>query len=273
MEQTVISLFQSWLNSAMAGTDAKTHFHRLRMTLEPIIFNYFIKKYLPTLKVWWQNYKLPLVSDRAIVIYETRTLPHLEFHILNTCYFARNWSLIIYCSHENIDEIYRILGPNRFRATVRLIEKDDRSPRDRYISFYKSRQFWESIPATYALCAEIDSYLRKPIPETIRDYDFVCARWPWHSHICGGSGLTIRRVSAMLRICDELPGHAEQYDDLDSWAAYGVKDLGLTYNNTMFMEAARIEDPVGLHQWWTFMRPPSLHILRYLVLEITDGGA
>jgi hypothetical protein len=156
---------------------------------------------------------------------------------------------------------------------VRLIEKDDRTPRDKYISFYKSRQFWESIPATYALCSEIDSYLRKPIPETIRDYDFVCARWPWHSHICGGSGLTIRRVSAMLRICDELPSLTDEIPDLDSWAAYGVKDLELTYNDSMFMEAGQLQDPVGLHQWWTFMRPPSLHILRYLVLEITDGGA
>jgi hypothetical protein len=272
MEQIVNSLFQSWINSAQESPDAKTHFHRLRMTLEPIIFNYFIEKYLPTLKVWWQNYNLPLVSDRAIVIYETRTLPHLEFHILNTCYFAKGWSLIIYCTRQNIDEIIRILGPNHHRATLRLVEPGDK-PRDTYISFYKSRQLWESIPATYALCAEIDSYLRKPIPETIRDYDFVCARWPWHPDSPGGSGLTIRRVSAMLRICDELPGLTDEIPDLDSWAAHGIKRLGLKYNNTMFMEAEPLEDPVGLHQWWTFMRPPSLHILRYLVLEITDGGS
>lgn len=272
MENTFKEIINIWQKSAAESGDAKTHLHRLRMELEPVIFNHFIKKYLPTLQNWWKNYKLPLVSDRAIIIYETRTLPHLEFHILNTCYFAKGWSLIIYCTRENIDEIIRILGPNHHRATLRLIEVGYKS-RDTYISFYKSRQFWESIPATYALCSEIDSYLRKPIPETISEYDFVCARWPWHPNICGGSGLTIRRISAMLRICDELPGYAEQYFDLDSWAAYGVKDLGLTYNNSIFMEAEPLADPVGLHQWWTFYSPNSPYILRYFELEITDGGS
>lgn len=244
----------------------------MRCEAEPIIFNHLIEKYLPTLRTWWSTYKLPLVSDRAIIIYETRVLPHLEFHILNTCYFAKGWSLVIYCTRQNIDEIIRILGANHHRATLRLVEPGD-NPRDTYISFYKSRAFWSSIPATYALCAEIDSYLRKPVPQTISDYDFICARWPWHNTLPGGSGLTIRRVSAMLRICDELPGLADEFFDLDGWAAHGIVRLGLSYNNTMIAEAETLADPVGLHQWWTFYSPQSPHILRYLELEITDGGS
>ena len=171
-----------------------------------------------------------------------------------------------------MDEILRILGPNRYRASLHLLEESALMPRDAYISFYKSRRFWESIPGDFAICAEIDSYLRRPIPDKITEYDYVCSKWPWHPNQAGGGGLSIRRVSAMLRICDELPDLANEIFDLDSWASYGTDRLELKYNSDIFVEASLDENTYGMHQWWTFF---ALHetiinkfYIPYLTLEI-----
>jgi hypothetical protein len=246
--------------------------HQMRVHCENIVFSHLIDKYFPYLKNWWASYKLPLATetDKVIVIYETRILPHLEFHILNTCYFAQGWSLLIYCSPENHSAILNMLGNNRYRAIVHVLAPSKLTPYETYKSFYKSRQFWSSIPGKYALCAEADSYLRRALPD-ISEYDYVCAKWPWHRALPGGSGLTIRRVSAMLRICDELPDYDARIHHLDYWASEGVKDLNMKYNNDIFVEADIDTNAYGLHQWWTFFRPvvelKEIHE-KYLKLDI-----
>jgi hypothetical protein len=248
----------------------KTYLHWLRINLEQPIFQHLIDTYLTRLKKWWANYKLPLTSktNKTIVIYETRILPQLEFHILNTCYFAQGWSLLIYCSAANIGTIRDILGHNKFCAIIHQVESTN-NDRITYNEFYKSRQFWDTIPGEYALCVEMDSYLRRRLPhDIIEKHDYICSAWPWHVDQPGGGGLSVKRVAAMKRICDELPDFAKMYPDLDGWASHGIKKLGLTYNNSLFTEAARLADPYGVHQFWTFYSP-DFDYSKYLELEIT----
>ncbi len=260
-------LFDLW---AKAPRDnEQTYLHWLRVNLEKPIFQYLIDTYLPRLQKWWATYKLPLPSqtNKTIVIYETRVLPQLEFHILNTCYFAKGWSLVIYCSAANIQTVRNVLGHNRFRA---ILHEIDTSANDRnaYIKLYKTLEFWDSIPGEYVLCAEIDSFLRRPLPcDKVEKNDYICSMWPWYADHPGGGGLSIRRVAAMKRICRECPEYAELYNDLDGWASHGVKKLGLLYDNSLFAEAARLADPYGLHQFWTFYSP-DFDYSKYLELAI-----
>jgi hypothetical protein len=248
--------------------------HQMRLNCEQPIFSHLIKKYLPYLQNWWKSYTLPLTSetDKTIVMYETRIMPQLEFHILNTCFFAKGWSLMIYCSRDNHDAIQDILKQNRYRATIHILAPSQDTPFLAYNAFLKTREFWSSIPGKFALCIEVDSYLRKSIDD-ISEYDYICAKWPWHDTLPGGSGITIRRVSAMLEICDKLPEYENRpgHDNQDQWAAQAVNDLKMRYNNTFFSEAVQDINVFGVHQWWTFFNPNIISIPvyeAYLELDI-----
>jgi hypothetical protein len=272
VSDTVYSLYEELIKHH--DKPERDRLHQMRLSCEGPIFSHLITKYLPYLKTWWKSYTLPLGSetDKTIVMYETRIMPQLEFHILNTCYFAQGWSLMIYCSQENHDAIRDILKNNRYRATIHILAPSENTPYVAYNSFYKTREFWSSIPGEYALCVEVDSYLRKQIPD-ISEYDYICSKWPWHNDLSGGGGITIRKVSAMLEICDKLPeyefkpGHVNQ----DQWVAQAVHDLGMKYNNNFFTEASLNENVYGVHQWWTFFNPSSDSIPiyeKYLELDI-----
>jgi hypothetical protein len=120
---------------------------------------------------------------------------------------------------------------------------------------------------------EMDTYLRKPIPDTIFRYDYVGAPYAWDESISGG-GLSFRKRSKMLEICSRYnifePGQ-------DIYACKGMKAIGASvpsFEESMehFCESCLYEDPIGLHQWWTFF---SLNIQEddyiykcYMTLEI-----
>lgn len=263
------------IRSAISQEDLLDKYHRY---YEKKIFSYFKDRYLGQLREWWATYTLPIISetDRCIFLYEPRCHDSLEFLIYNLAYFARGWGLIIYCSKASHTHISNILKHNKFRAILHIVRDDEGGieARDHYIGLVKSLDFWNSIPCKYLLMCEMDTYLRKSLPSDINKYDYICAKWPWHPHSPGGSGLSIRNVSSMKRICTELPDlHAVIFDQ-DSWAAEGCKRLNMTFNNSYFVEADHYNtEAVGFHNWWTFISPERLVQLantyeKYLTLDL-----
>jgi len=261
------------LQSSCSAEDALHIFHT---QYEKRVFDYLKAKYMRQLDGWWKNYSLPLISetDRCIVLYETRCHSNLEFLIYNLTYFAQGWGLIIYCSVANYEFITRILDHNRFKAMLHVVRNDEggREVRDEYNAFVKSSVFWNSLPCKYVLMCEMDAYLRKPVPDSVIEYDYACCSWPWYKDLPGGGGISIRTVRGMRRICNELPDLSEKHFAQDCWAAEGSVKLGLRWNNTYFVEAAHnIIDPVGFHNWWTFIDARSACTDRYdkyLTLEL-----
>lgn len=264
------------IRSATSGEDL---LHKYHIHYQKRIFNYLNDRYLGKLKAWWSTYSLPFVSetDRCIFLYEPRCHENLEFVIYNLTYFARGWGLIIYCSKDNYNYIIDILKHNRFRAIVHIIRENQGGieVRREYNNFVISSTFWNSLPCKYVLMGEMDTYLRKLLPENITNYDYICAKWPWHPDSPGGSGISIRKVEAMKRICRELPTLCTEISDQDFWAAKGCSDLKMSYNNRYFVESDHYnDDPFGFHNWWTFItldKLVSLHNVyeKYLTLELT----
>jgi hypothetical protein len=98
---------------------------------------------------------------------------------------------------------------------------------------------------------ELDAYLRDFLPDC-SEYDYVCAKWRW-SDDPGGGGLTVRRVSKMLELLEADPYLAQTIPHQDYWVSAAISKYGGSINNTMFFESYLCPDPVGVHQWWTFI--------------------
>jgi len=261
-------------NSSSSNEDALHKYHTI---YEKRVFDYLKSKYLDYLRNWWKSYELPTVSiNNCIVLYETRCHPNLEFIIYNLTYFARNWGLIIYCSNANYNFINNILKHNSIKAVLHIIREDEggREVRNEYNEFTKSDEFWSSLPCNNILMCEMDAYLRKKIPHNVLSFDYICCLWPWYADLPGGGGISFRNVNAMKRICREYPELKIELFAQDSWAAEGCKRLNLSYNNSYLVEAAHhIIDPIGFHNWWTFINPRDLNKYfyiydNYLTLEL-----
>ena len=255
---------------------SKENLHKKRLIIEERIYSILKSKYMMPLKEFWSAYTVPRHSDNCIVIVERRIHPNLEFILYNAAYFARGWSIAIVCSDLNIEYIKEILAHNL--GAVHLIQTFQGNPppevgKNEYNYLLQSSEFYEALPSENLLIMEMDTYLRKPIPDTIFGYDYVAAPYAWDESMSGG-GLSFRKRSKMLEICSRYnifePGQ-------DIYACKGMKAIGASvasFEESMgyFCESCLNKDPVGLHQWWTFF---SLNIKedhyiykKYMTLEI-----
>ena len=261
-------IFADILKIAETVTTQDELLHKYHTIFETRIYEHLKSKYLEHLKQWWSNYELPLAScDKCIVLYETRCHTSLEFLIYNLTYFARGWGLIIYCSKSNYNFINDILKHNKYRAILQIVREDEggREVREEYNEFTKREVFWNSLPCKYILMCEMDGYLKRVVPSNITDFDYVCCIWPWCLDLAGGGGISFRRVSSMKRICKEIPQLANEIFPQDGWVAEGCNRLNLSYNNSYLVEAHHgIIDPLGFHNWWTFINPFMLSEMEYI---------
>ena len=255
-----------------------------RHRYEPILFSILRERYGHIFQKHWNSCVIPSQSNKAFVLVERRCHPNLEFVLHNIAYFGSGWSIYLFCSKENEQFCKEILA--RHKLSIHLIpifEKDvsmEEGIRE-YNQLLQEQSFWKQIEAEHLCMMEMDCYLRKEIPEELLDYDYVGTPWGWDLKSPGGSGLTLRRRSAMLAIC----GSCKKMEMQDSFVAQGVVDLKLNwlpakpYGVSTFVESFFTEDPVGVHQWWTFvfnryLNNQTLDIVReYLTLELSKDGS
>ncbi len=245
---TLLSVLHAALNGQTLDENPT---HQCRELLEPLVFRYMRDTYLPALRAWWSTHRIPSHAQNSLVVYETRRHAQLEFLLLNLCYFAPDWALTVYCSEENYAYIREIVGARG--AAIHILRPTEGSydaERNEYNAVLTSRKFWEGLQQfQHVLLAEVDSYLVAPlacIPD-LCDYDYIASKWIWALSEPGGGGLSIRRVSYMLQLC-ELGIVAPMQD---TWVAEGIKRLGGCVGSS-FSESVLIEQPIGVHQWWSF---------------------
>ena len=254
MENTMEAVFHDFPGLPCELT--KEGLHKKRLVIEERIFTILKAKYLDTLRQFWLSYEVPLESDRCIVIVERRIHPNLEFILYNAAYFARGWSIAIVCSDLNIEYIKGVLGKNL--ETVHIIQMFQGNPspeagKNEYNKLLQSSDFYQALPSESLLMMEMDTYLRKHIPDSILQYDYVAAPYAWDINMSGG-GLSFRKRSKMLRVCDE---YKESIWAQDIYAFKGMKAIGASIPSfeeglEYFCESCLYEDPIGLHQWWTY---------------------
>ena len=235
---------------------SKDDIHKKRIVIEQRIFTILKAKYLNALKEFWLGYTVPKESDKCIVIVERRIHPNLEFILYNAAFFARGWSIAIVCSDLNIEYIKGILGNNL--GSVHLIQMFQGNPspeigKNEYNYLLQTSDFYEALSSENLLMMEMDTYLRKPIPDSILQYDYVAASYAWNKTMSGG-GLSYRKRSKMLEICSK---YTDYEPGQDIYAYKGMKYIGASMPSfeesvQYFCESCLYEDPIGFHQWWTY---------------------
>ena len=256
--------------------------HTCRMQLDYYVFEYLKEEYGSALDTFWETYTIPKTSDKAIVFVERRCHPNLEFCLKNAVYFARGYSVHIFCSESNIDFIKYICGSQEDNIHFHIQFKGIGTPEEgklEYNALLKQRQFWETFTEEHILTFETDCYLRKPIPDSIYSYDYVASKWPWLPNDPGGGGLSYRKCSVMLKICDIDNKEITCIPMQDTFVSDAIKVFQLktpTFEESIhyFCEAVSIESTaIGVHQWWTFFIKENVPIhfgsfKDYLLLEI-----
>ena len=230
--------------------------HDKRTKLEPLIFDILKNKYLNTFEEFWRAHSVIKDTNKSIVIVERRIHENLLFILRNVFYYAKSWAITVICSDINYNYVKTICTNNS--DSVNIIPLFQGNPerdiaRAEYNDLLKTSFFYEQIPYEHLFLVEMDSYLRKPIDETMFNYDYVAAPWAWDESSAGG-GMSYRKRSVMLNMCKNFKSDTPMQD---CYALEGIKALG--YKMPCFesglsyiSESCYINNPMGVHQWWTF---------------------
>ena len=235
-----------------------------RVNLDQPVYNELRYRYMDKLdKYWKESYYPPLISKKAIVLVERRKHPNLEFIIKNAAWAGPNLSFYIFHSDFNKQYILDILQEKS--QYFNLIEsfqgegtrEQGKKDCDNLMSDYT---FYEGINAEYILTIEVDVFFRKKITDNLFVGDFWGCPWRWYPDKPGGSGLTIRSIPKMVEICKKF--RPDRTIDLncpqDSWLSDKIYDErgnypDISFSSSMFMENIYTADPIGIHQFWTFI--------------------
>lgn len=250
--------------------------HQKRMKIEPLVFDILKKKYGSTLDTFWETTGPGTNSENCILIVDRRVHENFDFCLKNAAYFGRDWSICVVCSEKNIEYCRLIAGKHvdkihwfpYFRGSPGRDEA-----RQVFIDTFKDANFYKQLPWKHLIVMHLDAYFRKPIPKNILNYDYIAAPTTWDENLMVG-GMSFRNCDAMIRICEEFK---EDIGSEDVFLDVGARRLGMrvpdTYTALEFAsESVLYEDPVGVHQWWTFfyreMEDAEEFFHNYLRLEI-----
>ena len=250
--------------------------HQKRLQLEPLIYDILKFKYLPILCEAYNVYQIPKNTNKCIVIIERRIHENLFFLIRNIAYFAKGWSVCIVCSDINMEYCKQIAGHNVNNIQFLPLFTGNPEPalgKKEYNDLLKNPEFYRQLNVDNLLFMQTDTYLRKTLPDSILSYDYAASPYAWDETLSGG-GLSFRKRLPMIDICEKML--VKNYDE-DAYICNGIHTLGYKMPEfmegiTYFTESCFYEDPVGIHQWWTFftkeMEDSDLIFNSLLTLEI-----
>lgn len=247
----------------VAKIESKKHDHMARLdiyrnVLEPYFYSHLVENYGKMLQEHWESYRPPLNSEHAFVIVERRAHPNFRFILQNMAWAAPHMSVYLFCSDENLAFIEAILGDKINSFHIIEAFQGDVSREEGKIGYndvMTDYRFYESISSTYILTIQMDNIIRRKIPASMFTGDYWGNPWAWRSHAAGGGGATVRRVAAMIELCKKhRPDPTINVPPLeDAWIAERTNSFpDFSFRRSHLMESIPTEDPVILHQFWTF---------------------
>jgi hypothetical protein len=246
-----------------AETYSKGRIDSFRLSLEPHIYHYLIEQYGPKLDKFWQTYTPPKQAKQAFVLVERRPHQNFWFILRNMAWANPNMSVYIFCSDENISFVKALLGNKLPHFNVVEAFKGNASrtrgkkETDNLLSNYKVYDF---IDAEYIMTVEMDTFIRRKIPDSMFQGDYWGNTWGWVPHTPGGGGITIRNVKKVSAHCKKHKPDitTDLHTAQDAWLSdtmYADKadfpDVNFRANH--IMENVPVENPVAVHQFWTYL--------------------
>lgn len=256
---------------------------RYRHDLEPYLFQHLTVKYGKRLDNFWKTHQFPYKSNYAWVIVERRCHSNWWFFLRNIAWAGPSMSLYIFCSDENYEFLKILLGEKC--NSIHLIPwfkgfADRKQAIDEYNQTLMSAELYEKIDAEYAIVTQLDTYIRYKIPPGIFIGDYYAAPWNWDLDAPGGGGLSIRKISSMIKICKE--GKKDDRAE-DLWFSDYVRENGYEYppiemRICVFSESYPVHDFIGIHQFWTYLDTYAVYhkegyreiLKNYLTIHMND---
>ena len=165
---------------------------------------------------------------------------------------------------ENIEFINKKLG--KYIKSGRLILTNlgvSNLTIDDYNKLLTSKLFWNKINGENILIFQTDTCLCNKgihkIPELLK-YDYVGAPWIWQGNggLGGNGGLSFRKKSKMLEVCDQYKGGNEDvFFSTQKSFNYPPRDIAKNF----FTEGILGKDPIGVHKPWKAQNKSDLNKL------------
>lgn len=197
---------------------------------------------------------------------ETRPLPHLPLQLTHmTSVIPQEWTFKFMGSNTSINYLLgfhhlRDLVASNKLTLVPLPSHWDVSSRESISQMFTDPELYRSLsPAEHLLVFQPDSIFCTKAPTTLNDfikYDYIGAPWSTYSTYGGNGGLSLRRVSSILRLLEKerrKPGDGA-LEDL--WLSNGLNKLEGTkmanaaVSKTFSVESVWDEAPLGYHIGW-----------------------
>ena len=196
----------------------------------------------------------PPTRDRHALFLEFRPLPHVEAVVRNAMHrLGPRWAHTIICGPDNVDMMRALAPPG---VDVCCLPHARGMTLPRYNELLTSARFWEGLEGEHLLLHQEDSFIfRSSDLEPFLAYDYVGA--PWRNGRVGNGGFSLRRRSAMLRLCraSAPTRHAEDLHFDQLLRAHGARVAPLEVARQFAMENVPHDDAIAGHQWWWAHRP------------------
>lgn len=209
------------------------------------------------------------------IIIEPREHKALEFVLEN--FFTNlsdEWGFIIFHGIQNEKYIQKLFATTLSKYSGRIermikLNTDNLTPLQ-YSNICKSIAFYKCISTEIFLMFQTDSMILNPdLLNNFLEYDYVGA--PWENGIVGNGGLSLRRKSKMIEICQKVDSKFAEYED----AYFSYQNI-VPLNKPPFREALQFsietvfhEKSFGVHNTWRYLNEYELESLihRYPDLE------
>jgi len=215
-------------------------------------------KFLHHYKTKFDNEHIQLTTghNKTAVLIEPRLNPLVELVIKNFMYFLhKDWNLMVICGNKNKDYISH-LSTEIGDIIIYDLQIDNLTIRE-YNDLCLSKELYNLIPTENMLIFQIDTLLRKPIPDDYLLYAYVGA--PWKKNVSwfgktngiGNGGLSLRRKSYMLSIIENYDKKMKWNEDVIVGTMCKKMNLPMpTYEQAscFAVETVMNDDSVGIHK-------------------------
>lgn len=195
------------------------------------------------------KFDLPEQPKNLAVIVETRKVKDFGTIVKNHLHFLPDdFGLLICQGTENKDFIdIELRGIGGYSVMQLPFEKMTEAD---YNNLLTSYNFWRVINAEKVLMFQSDSLLLRKGIEMFLQYDYVGAPWKTtHINMKGGNGgLSIRSVSEMKRITQNIPYSYAAYGNEDLYFSRLCKNVPENHIAQQFsVESVFYPTPIGIH--------------------------
>jgi len=239
-------------------TDTTKRLDVYRNVLEPYFYSYVVENFGTMLQQFWETYQPPLESENCYVIVERRAHPNFRFILQNMAWAAPHMAVYIFCSDENRAFIDALLGDKVVHYHIFEVFNGDVSReegKNGYNAIMTDYRFYQAMRSKYMLTIQMDNIIRRKIPSSMFIGDYWGNPWAWQTGTPGGGGATVRRIAAMIDMCKtHRPDPSVGIPPLeDAWVAERTRVFpDFEFRRQHLMESIPVNDPVILHQFWTF---------------------